>query len=120
MSEEAGLMMLWGFYVKATNSLHALILHIVFNLLSLFSINCCPPTTTTTTLSPKTAPSRGPAIVDVDWKKEEPQFEMVTFATDVQPRHKPVPSSCQDVLQLETTLAGQRSALPSATWCSSL
>lgn len=43
MSEEGGLMMFRGFYSKATNSLFALILHIVFNLLSLFSIIFCPP-----------------------------------------------------------------------------
>lgn len=43
MSEEGGLMMFRGFHSKATNSLFALILHIVFNLLSLFSIIFCPP-----------------------------------------------------------------------------
>lgn len=36
-------MMFRGFYSKATNSLFALILHIVFNLPSLFSIIFCPP-----------------------------------------------------------------------------
>lgn len=85
MSEAGGLMMFRVFYFKATNSLDALILHIVFNLLSLFSISCCPPRRSMSGLlvSPKNgsvsssqaarrrSSLTSPEIVDVKWKEEK-------------------------------------------------
>lgn len=84
MSEGGGLIMFWGFYFKATNSLDALILHIVFNLLSLFSISSCPPPLSVRTtrlpqncsVSSSQAARRGsslrsPEIVDIEWKEEK-------------------------------------------------
>lgn len=94
MSAEGGLMMFRGFHSKATNSLFALILHIVFNLLSLFSIIFCPPSLSVLLVSPKNAPSR-PHMQLVEALPFCPQssaagkktiFEIFTLAVDVQPR----------------------------------